>query len=222
MQSSAIWKTNSVLTKTNQMEATKTLIFSEFKSGRYSQNGEEGILKECIKRMGLKTGTIAEFGAHNGIYCSNSRKLIEDGWKGILIEPDGSLFDGLQENNKYFDSKVFHGYVKPSNINLLIPTCDILSIDTDGSNDYDCFRVYDGDPKIVIVEINSSYPSMVDKVDEGANYSAMVKLGLERGYFLLCHTGNLIFVKNEYRELFPEAVGDGLENYEDYFDSSWI
>ena len=49
----------------------------------------------------------------------------------------------------------------------------------------------------------------------------MVILGSLKGYFLLCHTGNLIFIQHEYKHLFPEIVGNPLFDYKDYFDYSW-
>jgi hypothetical protein len=101
---------------------------------------------------------------------------------------------------------------------------DLVSIDTDGGNDYHCFRALQHLPKILIIEINSGFPPDVWHVSEekGASYKAMVELGIEKGYFLLCHTGNLIFVLNEYRGLFPEVVGDGISNHELYFNKSWL
>jgi hypothetical protein len=47
-------------------------------------------------------------------------------------------------------------------------------------------------------------------------------LGISKGYFLLAHHGNCIFVHNVYRELFPEIVADGVENSADYFSTAWL
>src|SRR6185436_10679675 len=95
---------------------------------------------------------------------------------------------------------------------------DVLSIDTDGY-DYDIFKAMAERPKIVIVEINSGYAphERVENKKEGSSYLPMVELGIEKGYFLLCHTGNLIFILDKYRKLFPEVEGDGLYNSEKYF-----
>ena len=76
----------------------------------------------------------------------------------------------------------------------------------------------------MIVEIDSSYsPEFIGFNPDGAGtYRNTVELGIEKGYFLLCHTGNLVFVANEYRELFPEIEGDGLSNAELYFKRDWL
>ena len=43
----------------------------------YSQNGEDGIIAECIKRIGWKGIVAIEFGGHDGKYCSNTYLLHE-------------------------------------------------------------------------------------------------------------------------------------------------
>ena len=50
----------------------------------------------------------------------------------------------------------------------------------------------------------------------------MVELAIEKGYFLLCHTGNLVFMDKQYKKLFPEIKGDGLKNAEQYFKRDWL
>ena len=75
-------------------------------------------------------------------------------------------------------------------------------------------------PKIVIVEINSSFgPEITGRKD---CYTEMVALAYAKDYFLLCHTGNLIFIDNKYRDLFPEIEGNGIFNSELYFNTSWL
>jgi hypothetical protein len=76
---------------------------------------------------------------------------------------------------------------------------------------------------------NPRVKSICSKVN-GQNVNAFVKdcevfsteLGIEKGYFLLCHTGNLILIDAEYRGLFPEIVGDGLTNADEYFNRGWM
>ena len=114
--------------------------------------------------------------------------------------------------------------VDGKNINAFVDeTCDLLSLDTDGA-DYRIFKGLKAKPKIVIVEIDSSYlPDFVGFNPDGAGtYRNTVELGVEKGYFLLCHTGNLVFVANEYRDLFPGIEGDGLRNAELYFNRGWL
>jgi len=192
----------------------------------YSQNGEEGILQEVLKRLKLETGHAVEIGANNGIWLSNTAWLIkENGFTGLMVEADYDLWEQCCKNwagnNKV---KSTCSMANPSNINAFVDeTCDVLSIDVDGI-DYQIFQALEAKPKVVIIEIDSSIPPDVDRFNSegGAGYLPMVKLGIEKGYFLLCHTGNLVFVDKKYRKLFPEIKGDGLKNVAEYFRTNWL
>jgi hypothetical protein len=145
---------------------------------KYSQNNEDGIIEECLKRMKIEIGSCCEFGAADGYFCSNTRALIEKGWRFTMLEAENGQF------------------VTPENVNELVPDCDVLSIDIDG-NDYAVWKAYDKKPKIVIIEINSSLDPEEDffEPERGCNFSKMLKLGIEKRYDLLCHTGNMIFFR---------------------------
>lgn len=178
----------------------------------YSQNGESGIIKECLLRMDLlSSGVGVEFGAPTKKYCSNIYHLQEfHGW-------DCAFFDSAPR-----EEGVVKLFVDTSNVNTL-PPCSVLSIDIDG-NDYEVWKAYTGTPDIVIIEINSSLPPMKAhfSLDRGASYITMALLALEKGYFILCHTGNLLCLRNDHRHLFPEIIGDGLNNWRDYFNTNWL
>ena len=61
----------------------------KFRCDYYSQNGEDGIIKELIKRLNLKELEVCEFGAMDGIHLSNTFNLIKNhGAKAVLIEGD--------------------------------------------------------------------------------------------------------------------------------------
>ena len=83
---------------------------------------------------------------------------------------------------------------------------DLLSIDIDG-NDYhvwDALKKYK--PKVVIIEYNLLTPVEVDFVQEknmqvhqGHSIKALVRLGKQKGYELICaHAGNAFFVDKKY------------------------
>jgi hypothetical protein len=187
----------------------------------HSQNLENGIVNECVRRIGIERGHFVDIGCNDGMWMSNAIHLIEFGWTALL-----DVYLRCKGN--------FHGYrpgvrvqcarVSGANINAFVDhTCDVLSTDTDGG-DYEILKALNAKPKIVIVEIDSSYPPDVwaFNSDGAGTYRNTVELGIQKGYFLLCHTGNLIFVANEYRELFPEIEGDGLSNAELYFNRAWL
>jgi hypothetical protein len=189
---------------------------------RFSQNMEDGILEEVLDRIDLLGGRCVEFGAADGTFCSNTANLIVEGWKGKLIEGDQDLFSRMLNNQELPDDvDMENAFVTPGNVNHLVGECDLLSIDIDG-NDYEVWKAYSYKPSIVIIEVNSDILPTERVFDRGTSYLPMVELGIEKGYFLLCHTGNLIFVDNKYRKLFPEVKGNGIENADKYFNYSWV
>lgn len=60
-----------------------------------TQNGEGPII---AKYFGDFKGTVLDVGANDGITFSNSRGLIEVGWKAVLVEPAKIAFSKLREN----------------------------------------------------------------------------------------------------------------------------
>jgi hypothetical protein len=177
---------------------------------KYSQNGEESIILEVLRRTNLKPGRSVEFGGCDGYYCSNTRLLEEHGWEVRMfdVNPTSALVEKRE--------------ITPANVNNL-PDCQILSIDID-NDDLLVWQAYKGLPDIVIIEINSSLSPHCWEVpgNRGCSYLPAVTEGLKKGYFLLCHTGNEIFVLNKHRHLFPEILGDGIGNCELYFDTSYL
>lgn len=196
------------------------------KNYTFSQNGEEGIIEEVLKRLKIDTGHTVEIGANNGVWLSNTAWLIKEKcFTGLMVEADYDLWEQCCKNWAGNDKvKSTCSMANPSNINAFIDeTCDVLSIDVDGI-DYQILQALETKPKVVIIEIDSSIPPDADRFNNegGAGYQPMVKLGIEKGYFLLCHTGNLIFVDKQYKKLFPEIKGDGLKNAGDYFRTRWL
>jgi hypothetical protein len=191
----------------------------------YSQNGEEGLLQEILRRIKIGKGNCVETGGHNGKYLSNTALLIDNGWSGKFIEANYDLWEQCCRNWQGNENvKSICSFVSDANINAFIDeTTDVLSIDVDGI-DYQIFKAMESKPAVVIIEIDSSIPPDADHFNRegGAGYLPMVKLGIEKGYFLLCHTGNLVFVDKQYKKLFPEIKGDGLKNSGEYFRTNWL
>lgn len=164
----------------------------------YSQFGEDGIISEIMKRLKIENGKACEFGAADGYWLSNTRNLMDKGWDCVQLEATKGQ------------------HVSEFNVNDLVPAeLDLLSIDIDG-NDYACWQAYIGKAKAVVIEINSSLNPEVDYFtpQHGANFSAMWKLAKDKGYELLCHSGNMIFIQKEFINLFPDR--------DTTFDTSWL
>lgn len=213
---------------------------SKYGKDEFSQNGEDGMICEIIGRLEIEKGSVVEFGAHNGLFCSNSRALILKGWSALLIECDDNLHRQLHglyhqpshiafnqpPNHKIHNVSVLHSMVTAENVNTVVPAqVDVLSIDVDGI-DYHIWRAYKGRAKVVIIEINSSLDPLSNLEGDparGSSYGSMVLLGWQKGYFLLCHCGNLIFIADEFRDKFPELDGrHAIRDIDQFFNRSWI
>lgn len=60
--------------------------------GRYSQNGEDGLILDFF---GATKGCFLDIGAWHPTDLSNTRRLVEAGWSGVLIEPSPQAFMAL-------------------------------------------------------------------------------------------------------------------------------
>lgn len=192
---------------------TKSIL--NFAEHGYSQNGEWGILREVFRRLKIKKGVSCEFGAADGSFCSNTRNLINQGWSGYLIEADQAGYL-IMKNDTSLNAIVIHSMVTPENVNQIVPlNTNLLSIDVDGS-DYEIWEAHTGAPDVVVIEINSGKNPDEDFYHPrfGANFSIMNKLAENKNYFLLCHTGNCIYVHSKHKHLFRDA--------DTTFNDSWL
>lgn len=193
-----------------------------------SQCGEEGILLEVLKRIDMPNKKAVEIGANDGDWCSNTAYLIRElDWNCHMVEADFDLWVKCAERYKYVKSRVKStcSFVTEENINAFVTgDADIVSFDTDGGHDIRMFRAMKAKPKVVIIEINSGFtPDMLHESDEqGCSYLTAVKAAIEKGYFILCHTGNLVLVDKKYRSKFSEIKGNGIDNADLYFNRSWL
>ncbi len=205
--------------------------WNKYNKNIYSSQGEDGIIEELLNRLNIKSGWVCEFGAWDGIKFSNTFNLIKsNNFKGVYIEGDKIKFNDLLKTVSLYKNIIpINEFVSPeNNLNCLdnilaktdIPNnFDILSIDVD-SYDYHIWKslqVYK--PKIVIVEINSSVMTNnelhihEENKYQGTGFRPMFKLGIEKGYKFVLHTGNMIFIQNE---LFPQLninYNNELENF---------
>jgi hypothetical protein len=58
-----------------------------FEATRFSQNGEDGILAEILRRLDVAGGVAVEIGASDGAE-NCTRALVEDGWRAVWLEAD--------------------------------------------------------------------------------------------------------------------------------------
>ena len=206
------------------------LFYHRYARNVHSQNGEDGILEELLKRLDIKSGWVCEFGAWDGIYLSNTFNLVKKGFNAVFIEGDSEKYkDLLNTVAKYPNITPVDEYVSHEDKDKYLDTIlsktsipidfDVLSIDID-SFDYQVWKsleVYK--PKLVIIEINSSINTndfdhihTPDKY-QGTGFGPTYRLGIEKGYTYLLHTGNLIFVRNDLFDKLNFKYDNPLENF---------
>jgi hypothetical protein len=204
--------------------------YLKYNKNVFSQNGEDGIIEELLKRLEINSGWVCEFGAWDGIHLSNTFNLIKKGFKGVFIEGDKKKYiDLLKTVNKHpniipINAFVDHNNSENSLDNLLTKTniplnFDILSIDID-SYDYQVWQnLIKYRPKIVIIEINSSVNTdnllHIHNGDtyQGTGFRPMFNLALEKNYKFVLHTGNMIFIDNIYFDKLNINYKNELENF---------
>ena len=214
--------------------------FDRFADNIHSQNGEDGILAEILKRIGVTGGSghwCVEYGAWDGKHLSNTFALVEQGWHAVYIEGDESKYNDLlltaQRYPQVVPVKAFvaRNTGEPDSLGSIlaktpIPTnFSVLSIDID-SYDLDTWESLCGyEPRIVIIEINSSIKPGVyhrhNAVLGGNSFSSTLEVAHGKGYELVCHTGNMIFVR---KELVAQLGIDGafLAEPSLLFHSRWL
>lgn len=208
-------------------------VLEAFKRNVHSQNGEDGIIEEILARLSIGEGMFVEFGAWDGRYLSNTYALLEKGWQGVYIEGDQAKYDDLVRNMGEHSANVdlLCAFVEPAgdrSLDKLLARTrvgsefEVLSVDVD-SCDWQIWQGLHGyRPKIVVIEVNSLIPVGIYQTHRGgdamgSSFTAMVDLGARKGYSPVCHTGNVIFVRNdlvgrlglpEVELLFPESLFD--------------
>ena len=190
-------------------------MLNEFEKKIVSQNGEDGIIEEIIRRLNLINLWCCEFGAWDGMHLSNTFHLVRTtNAKVIMIEGDSSKFPELVATSKKYPSQIIpiNVYVDRTSDsdtsidNILRSTeipqdFDILSIDID-SYDLDVWEsIKFYRPKLVIIEINNDIPPGIKQRHSEHNwlnsFTSTVEVGIEKGYTLICHSFNLFFIRND-------------------------
>jgi hypothetical protein len=210
-------------------------MFLEFRKNNYSQNGEDGVLEKITNLLELNNLELCEFGAWDGIQGSNTFNLLKKyNAKCVYIEGDkkkyASLLKTTEKNPNITPINTYIDVSQNKLDNVLSKTFlkknfDILSIDID-SNDLDVWESLENyQPKIVVIEINSSIkPGILQKHSlehQGNSFSSTISVGKKKMYTAVCHTGNLIFVKNEYIDKlnFPK---DLINDPKKLFINDWV
>jgi hypothetical protein len=185
----------------------------------FSQNGEDGVLAEIIRRTGAPGRSFVEFGAADGV--QNNCALLADvlGWSGLFM--DGGHEESASLRHRYAANErvvTAQAMITPANVESLFATHgvpsepDVLSIDVDGSDYWIWEAIEAYRPRIVVIEYNGSVEpgrKLVQPRDAGpwqqtdyygASIEALMALG-ERKRYRLVHSeltgNNAFFVRDD-------------------------
>ena len=208
------------------MDESESLL--EYKKNIFTQNGEDGIINTIFQKIGIRYHFCCEFGAWDGLHLSNTRNLILNGWNAILIEGDTEKFKELEFNYKDNSKVISVNVFVDSNDNSLenifskylpgkIPATkdlDFLSIDIDGLDDK-IFENLHINPRVICIEVNAGHsPENITRIPDeiasnnvGQPFGIFANIAKEKGYALVCYSGNAFFIKKselmELKELSP-------------------
>jgi hypothetical protein len=195
------------------------LDLTAFELKAFSQNGEDGVIQEVLRRIGRGSGTFAEFGIGTGVEgnCVFLAQVL--GWSGVFLEGDAAAFARLARRYEHVPGvSAANAYVEPATIDELLPRTgvhaepDVLSIDVDG-NDYYLWQALESvRPRLLVIEYNAALDPRSQLVQPysptgpdgtaffGASLGALETLAKRKGYRLV-HTElagvNAFFVRED-------------------------
>ena len=197
----------------------------------FSQNDEDGITLEILRRIGLKNGVFAEFGVGNGSE-NNTLVLLAGGWRGFWVGGQ-NLFFNHESAGPHFS--FLKRWVVKDNILICLreglgliesAVVDVLSLDLDGNDIYLLEEILRGEvtPKLFIVEYNAKFPPPIRwkmEYDEnhkwrcddyfGASLASFNDLFDGYGYTLICcnFSGiNAFFIRDDLLHNFKDIPRD--------------
>ncbi len=194
----------------------------------FSQNGEDGVLAELLRRLATAPRHFVEFGIGPG--AEGNAVFLADvmGWAGCFIEPDPAGYADLERKYRPVERvETLQAAVTAENVEELFGRAGVpdepgvVSIDVDG-NDYWLWKALERyRPQVVVIEYNSSldpHRQLVQPYDPewrnsgkdffGASLGALRALGESKGYRLV-HTElagvNAFFVRADLEARLPAS-----------------
>jgi hypothetical protein len=176
-------------------------------AGVFSQNGEDGVIQELLRRIGVRTPYFVEFGAGRGEQANCVLLADHYGWNGLFIEADAEQYAELKlKYQSQIRVQTMRARVTADNIETLLREADVprefdlLSIDTDGNDFWIWQAIRSFNPRVIVIEYNGNLDldeQLVMPQDDGhqwdgtdyfgASLGAYRTLAAEKGYKLV-HT----------------------------------
>lgn len=203
----------------------------------YAQFGEETIFNWIFQHIGTKEKFLVDFGAgtlNSGL--SNSRYLIEQGWKGLLMDGNPAEVNDIIKQEFVTAENIvslFDKYNVPKEF-------DLLSIDIDGNDFWVLQSILKSEysPRVIINEFNGCLAESVASVMKynpshswgendyyGASFKAFKMLLNQAGYTLVHQiaTTNMIFVREDIVPQFDYGVSYVRNQYHAHsMDREWV
>lgn len=209
-----------IILQSSRYQDKKRLIFFGYKI--YSQDDDDGIIREIFNRIGTTNKIFIEFGIGDGL-SNNTLALMFDGWKGAWIEASTKqvkrIKSGFKKTISSGQLSIVEAFISRENINDLISSqiqqkeIDLLSVDIDGNDYHILEQISCVSPRVIVIEYNAKFPPPIrycmsykeTHVWNGSdNFGASLKFLEEEvgkmGYSLVgCNlTGvNAFFVRND-------------------------
>jgi hypothetical protein len=184
--------------------------FDDVEFRAYSQNGEDGILLYLFALLGAPTKRCAEICAGAGSECNSANLIINQGWRGLLVDGDENLVQSAREfyrsnrSTSWFPPYIVHAWVTAENVDQLVEErgfvgdIDLLSLDLDGI-DYWIWKAMESvNPRVVLAEYNWTWGPIESKtvpykadftmsadLHFGASLAALTKLARSKGLRLV-------------------------------------
>jgi hypothetical protein len=212
---------------------------TRYELGVYSQNGEDGVLAEILRRIGPGRREFVEFGVERGVEGNCVALADVLGWSGLFLEADETNAVSLAW--KYRDNqrvRTVNARVTAENVNDLFADNgvsdrpDVVSIDVDGNDLWIWSALARVRPRVVVIEYNANLDHtrpLVQPYDPdwvwpgtdwfGASLGALEVVAERKGYGLV-HTElagvNAFFVRDELMRHFDdvERVPRRSQNYD--------
>lgn len=197
---------------------------NRFEYKAFSQSGEDGILHEIFRRLGVDDrGTFVEVGVGDGLE-NNTVHLLQSGWRGLWLEADVRRVASIRQSHAHWIGSaalsVAQATVSPVNALSLARTfvnsdveLDLLSVDIDGNDYWVWESLMPLMPKVAVIEYNAHHGpyarwimayqegwASFDTTYHGASLSALTDLGERHGYGLVgCSLSgaNAFFVRKD-------------------------
>lgn len=177
----------------------------------FSQFGEDGVVDAIFRRIGAANRWCFECGATDGLFFSNTRRLLRDGWDAVLVEGGPAAFRRLEENCEPFGERARCVNALANALDPVLAAAgapldiDLVVIDVDGQ-DYHLFNsMLRFRPRVAMIEFDpNAEPDFIPDLGAPgqAGIAATARLAAGRFYTPVFKTWcNLILVAQPLDQL---------------------